>query len=263
MSRIVFANDLKKSVASAGARRPLYARPKLWLGLILVNALLIAAAAMSWKMDNLWSILPPAKAYSVTSEPLRRPVQSVSGSILGLIRSEPAPEAPPAAVAAAPAPAPAKLEPLDPKAQRAAQYIAKTYSIAREAAEIIVREAFKAGKENSVDPLLMLAIIGVESRFNPISESGAGALGLTQTMPESHPEKIATIQREQGHILNIADNIKLGTKIVAEYMRKFDGNAVLALQQYNGSLQDKTRVYSKKVLELRAKFTHATGSAGI
>lgn len=257
MSRIVFAHDLRKSVLIQDSRTPFYSRPRLWILLAVLNVILVAAVAMSWKIDSVWSVFPSATAYPVTSA-FPKPSQSASGHIIG-------PSRPTAIGDLQPEPAeltsasPEKTEPLSPQAQKAAQYIAGTYRIAGEASELIVREAYKAGKQNSVDPLLMLAVIAVESRFNPISASSVGALGLTQAMPESHPEKVAVLQREHGHILNIADNIQLGTKVVAEYMRKFDNNTVLALQQYNGSLHDKTRIYSKKVLELRAKFSQAVG----
>jgi soluble lytic murein transglycosylase-like protein len=241
MSRIVFANHLQKTIVGLDRPAPVYARPRVWLMLGLLNVSLFFAAAMSWKIDSLWTVLPAAKAY---------PIPSLSSAALSASTLSNMP--PPVAI-----PAVLRVEPLDPSAQKAAQYISKTYHIAKEASELIAREAFKAGKENHVDPLLVLAIIAVESRFNPISESQAGALGLTQAMPESHPEKVALLQKDQGHILNISDNIKLGTKIIGEYMKRFDNNAVLALQQYNGSLQDTSRSYSKHVLELRAKIGRA------
>lgn len=244
MSRIVFANDLRKTITSDGIDKlPFYAKTKVIIPLVLINIILIAALALSWKFDSVWSVLPQAKAYAI-------PTTQISGAsgiavpIKDLSEEKHEVEA---------------KTILDPKAQKAAEYIASNYRIAREAAELIAREAYKSGKENNVDPLLILAIIGIESRFNPISESQVGALGLTQTMPEAHPEKIATINRDQGHILNIADNIQIGSKIIGEYMRKFGNNSVLALQQYNGSLKDKSRIYSTKVLELRAKFAHAVG----
>lgn len=253
MSRIVFAHYLRKTInVQNSANAPLYTRPRIWIPLSLLNIAIVTAIAMSWKMDSLWVVLPQAKAYAITSTlqgRLPQPSITLPAVTLPAV-SEPAP----AALSIA---TPELRTPLDPKAQKASEYIATTYHIAREASELISREAFKAGRENSVDPLLILAIIGVESRFNPISGSQVGALGLTQTMPESHPEKVASIQRDQGNILNIADNIQLGAKVISEYMRKFGNNPVLALQQYNGSLKDKSRAYSSRVLELRAKFSHA------
>jgi soluble lytic murein transglycosylase-like protein len=244
MSRIVFANDLRKTITSDGIDKvPFYAKPKVIIPLVLINMILIVAFALSWKFDSVWSVFPQAKAYAI-------PNTQISGASDITVPGQDLPDEKHSLKA---------KTILDPKAQKAAEYIANNYRIAREAAELIAKEAYKSGKENDVDPLLILAVIGVESRFNPISESHVGALGLTQTMPEAHPEKIASIQRDQGHILNIADNIQIGSKIIGEYMRKFGNNSVLALQQYNGSLKDKSRVYSTKVLELRAKFAHAVG----
>jgi soluble lytic murein transglycosylase-like protein len=231
MSRIVFAKDLRKTLNAGADKAPLYARKSIWIPLVLFNIALAIAFGMSWRMDTVWSVLPQAKAYAIPAPAIER--QSVQQI-------------------------PAKPEALDKRAQKAAEYIATTYHIAREASELIVRESVKAGKANSVDPILILAIIGVESRFNPISESQAGALGLTQTMAEYHPEKVAKIVSEQGHILNIADNIQLGSKIIGEYMRKYGNNETLALQQYNGSLNDKSRAYSNRVLELKSKFDKAS-----
>lgn len=242
MSRIVFASELRKVIGNKGAMpAPFYARPKFWAPLVLLNCALVGSIAAPWSSSPV-AIVAPTHAPSLSALAAPAPA-SANATIIAV------PEAP-----AAPKPkAELAREPLTPQGQRAAQYIAKNYHIAREAAQLIVHEAFKAGKAHRVDPLLLLAIIGIESRYNPLSESEAGALGLTQAMPESHPEKVAAIAKQQGHILNIGDNIELGAKVIGEYLRKFDNNSVLALQQYNGSLNDSSRFYSSKVLALRAK----------
>lgn len=138
----------------------------------------------------------------------------------------------------------------DPKLEvkeRLASYISKNYQIASQSAKQIVESAFSVSEKHKTDPILMLAIIAQESRFNPIAQSSAGALGLTQAMPSAHPEKIQAIQKRSGNILNVSDNIDLGTKIFAEYLQRFKGNTTLALQQYNGNLADSNKLYSKKV----------------
>lgn len=239
MSRIVFASELRKVIGNKGAMpAPFYAQPKFWAPLVLLNCALVGSIAAPWSSAPATAAAP---IHAPTLKAMAAPAPAIAKAAIAAPPAAPKPKGEPA------------REPLTPQGQRAAQYIAKNYHIAREAAQLIVQEAFKAGKAHRVDPLLLLAIIGIESRYNPLSESEAGALGLTQAMPESHPEKVAAIAKQQGHILNIGDNIELGAKVIGEYLRKFDNNSVLALQQYNGSLNDSSRFYSSKVLALRAK----------
>lgn len=239
MSRIVYSTSLSSHLNNALGRKPFYRRPLPWLLLLLVNALLLYCFIGKVPLDALWRVLPQAKATQRSGSQISAEAE----------RAGPALEAKLAVLAA----------PVDPRQARAASYIAKKYHIAHEAAEHIASEAFKAGKRHHVDPLIMLAVIGVESHYNPLAESSVGALGLTQALPEFHPDKVAQIERQEGHILNIADNIELGSRIFSEYSQRFKGDEMMALQQYNGSLDDPTRAYSRKVLELRAELKRSVG----
>src|SRR5204863_439614 len=68
--------------------------------------------------------------------------------------------------------------------------------IATAATERMVAAAFRAAREVGLDPLLVLAVISVESRFNPIAESVMGAKGLMQIIPRYHPVKLAAVGGE-------------------------------------------------------------------
>ncbi len=138
--------------------------------------------------------------------------------------------------------------------KRLVAYISKQYSIASSAATEIIKNTFAVSKKYQIDPLLMLAIIAQESRFNPIAQSSVGALGLTQALPKAHPEKIQVIENNSGDILSVSDNVELGAKIFSEYSRRFKGNTMLALQQYNGNLADKEQRYAKKVIAHYERF---------
>lgn len=129
-----------------------------------------------------------------------------------------------------------------------ARYISETYKVKLPLAEEIVLHSFKEAIENNIEPLLMLSIIGIESSFKTESFSHVGAVGLTQVLPVWHTEKIRALKQNYGlDILSVPGNIKVGTLILKEYLEKSNGNITKALQRYNGSLNDNTAKYSKKV----------------
>jgi hypothetical protein len=66
--------------------------------------------------------------------------------------------------------------------KRVTQWIAKRYRVANDAAGMLVTEAYSAANETNLDPLLILSVIAIESRFNPFAESPVGAQGLMQVM---------------------------------------------------------------------------------
>jgi len=81
-------------------------------------------------------------------------------------------------------------------------------------------------------PQLVLAVIDVESAFDPFAVSYAGAIGLMQVMP-FWPRQLG-MSNEQ--LIRVADNVRMGTTILGYYLRKERGNYQRALQSYNGSL---------------------------
>jgi soluble lytic murein transglycosylase-like protein len=136
--------------------------------------------------------------------------------------------------------------------QRAvAEFIARRYRVADEAAARFVATAYQAGKESSVDPLLILAVIAVESRFNPVAESVLGAKGLMQVMAKFHMEKVA-LHGDQDVLLEPEANIRVGAQILREYLRRF-GETETALQMYAGNFDDANSQYAGKVLAERSR----------
>jgi soluble lytic murein transglycosylase-like protein len=99
------------------------------------------------------------------------------------------------------------------------------------------REAKRAG----LPPEMVLAVIDIESAFDPFAVSSAGAQGLMQVMP--------FWRKELGHrrLVDIHDNLLMGCTILKYYYDVEHGDWMKALARYNGSVG--RREYPQKVLD--------------
>lgn len=162
---------------------------------------------------------------------------------------------PHAAQAADPSPSRGQAVALSPdeegRYRALAEYVAKRYRVSQEVAYGLVAVAHKAGREFQLDPLLIIAIISVESSFNPIAESVAGAKGLMQIIPKYHGDKLSEFGGPEA-VFDPAANIQVGAKILREYIR-ITGNLGSALQMYNGALDDNEDQYTNKVLGVKQR----------
>lgn len=114
-----------------------------------------------------------------------------------------------------------------------ASWISKRYRIAGKASNLFVTTAYKTAFELGLDPHLILAVMAVESRFNPYAESSVGAQGLMQVMSKVHADKF----EDHGGIQYALDpvvNIKVGSKILKDYVKQ-KGSIELALKSYVGA----------------------------
>lgn len=94
-----------------------------------------------------------------------------------------------------------------------------------------------AAQNNGVRPELIWALMNIESAFNPDSISHAGAYGLLQIIPVTG-YKIADAFGVEGFgpydLIKPEVSIRMGTWYFARVMRKFHGDASLAMAGYNG-----------------------------
>ena len=124
---------------------------------------------------------------------------------------------------------------LAPALQALAKDIARRFHLAESAALGITHAAFTAGRIRGIDPVLVLAVAAVESKFksravNPVT----GATGLMQVVPQWHQDKIVKLGGDPALLL-IEPNIAVGTAILADYLEAEDGNLEQALGRYLGS----------------------------
>jgi hypothetical protein len=131
--------------------------------------------------------------------------------------------------------------------KRVTAWLAKRYRVAGDATNMLVSAAYLNAKEIKLDPLLILAVMAIESRFNPFAESPVGAQGLMQVMSKIHKEKF----EDHGGIkaaLNPAANIRVGSMILKDYVRR-GGSVEAGLKMYVGAANFETDFgYGAKVL---------------
>ena len=95
----------------------------------------------------------------------------------------------------------------------------------------IVRESRRRG----LDPLMVAAVIEIESRFDPFAVSPAGAYGLMQLMPPTAQELFVgrKASLKTAHLFNPVLNIELGTAYIGQLLHRFNGDLQRALIAYN------------------------------
>ncbi len=94
----------------------------------------------------------------------------------------------------------------------------------------------KYSQEYEIDPLLVFALIKVESHFNSEAKSASGARGLMQLMPDTAHWAAEQLDIEglEDHQLNEPTiNLLLGCWYLSDLMREFDGQVPLVLAAYN------------------------------
>jgi hypothetical protein len=122
---------------------------------------------------------------------------------------------------------------LAPSGNNVATYLARRYHVAEGAVRVVVAAAQSSGKERQVDPLLILAVVAVESSMNPFAQSPVGATGLMQVMPDLHGGKFVSQETARGPLDPVA-NIRVGSQILADLIHR-GGSVERGLQLYVGA----------------------------
>jgi len=130
--------------------------------------------------------------------------------------------------------------------QALATYLSRRYRVSAAATQDLVGAAYRAAELTNLDPLLILAVVAVESGFNPIAESSYGAKGLMQVVPRYHEERLA-FHGGAETVLEPQTNIRVGAEILSDYIRR-TGSLEAGLQMYAGAADDSAAQYARKVL---------------
>ncbi len=144
---------------------------------------------------------------------------------------EPQPErAAPDAVARATA-----VDPKDLTRQQAAvaQWLSRRYRVAPEPVSRLVQEAWLVGHKAGLDPTLILAIMAIESSFNPFAQSAVGAQGLMQVMTKIHDDKYERFGGNHA-AFDPVTNLRVGVQVLKECIARA-GSLEGGLRYYVGA----------------------------
>ena len=141
--------------------------------------------------------------------------------------------------------------------QRAvAEFFEKKYGLDKSKIEEYVSNAVLISREVKIDPVLLLAVMSVESNFNPMTKSEAGAEGLMQVMTNVHKEKYAPYGGVAGAVKPEV-NIRIGAYIL-KYLIATSGSLRNGLKFYvgagnadnDGGYADKVMAERNRIIEL-------------
>lgn len=144
---------------------------------------------------------------------------------------------------------------LSPEMERVRDWVSDRYRVPSETLEPVLAAAEEAGRDRGIDPLLIVAIMAVESSFNPRAVSHMGAQGLMQVIPRYHQDKIGK-KRGKNALFDPEFNVHVGTQVLHETITRY-GSVQRALQAYNGSLGDPSMRYPRKVMAMKKRLLAA------
>ncbi len=131
-------------------------------------------------------------------------------------------------------------------------WLSKKYHVAPEPIGALVEEAYELGGKSQIEPTLILAVMAIESGFNPFAQSGVGAQGLMQVMTRMHSEKYEGFGGDLA-AFDPVTNLRVGVKILKDFILRA-GSVEGGLKLYVGDTSSSDdKAYSAKVLAEQAK----------
>ncbi len=130
---------------------------------------------------------------------------------------------------------------------RLVQWLARKYRVAPEPLSAIVSDVFDVAPKNQVDPWLVIAVIAVDSNFNPFFQSPSGKLGLMQYQPEQASSRTSAYGGAMASFDPLS-NVRMGLAVLKDSLL-MAGTVREGLKLYSGEYAPgEDELYVNKVL---------------
>jgi hypothetical protein len=129
---------------------------------------------------------------------------------------------------------------------RVADWLSRKYRVAKEPISALVAEAYEVGHKTRLDPMLILSVMAMESRFNPFAASPVGAHGLMQVMTRVHSDKFEGFGGDLA-AFDPVSNLRVGALVLKDTIRRA-GSVEGGLRLYVGAVSSDGADYINKVL---------------
>ncbi|MCV0438672.1 MAG: lytic transglycosylase domain-containing protein [Hydrogenophaga sp.] len=125
-------------------------------------------------------------------------------------------------------------------------WLSRKYRVAPEPLSVLVAEAFQIGEKAKLDPTLILAVMAVESRFNPFAQSPVGAQGLMQVLTRMHTEKYDDFGGQLA-AFDPVSNLRVGARVLQDAVKRA-GSVEGGLRLYVGAVSTDGSWYINRVM---------------
>jgi len=137
-----------------------------------------------------------------------------------------------------------------PTAEEIATVVSARFHIRLTDARQIGHAVLNASTRYAISPLLLLAVIAVESSFDRFAISVVGAKGLMQVLPSQHRDLVL----RTSDLSDTRTNVRIGSAILRDYIRTSDGNLDEALSRYSGGAKDYARRVAEHMMKMKTEF---------
>ena len=124
------------------------------------------------------------------------------------------------------------VQDLLPEQAKVTHWLSRKYKVSPQPLSALVSEAWQLGQLSQLPPTLILAVMAVESGFNPFAKGKQGAMGLMQIEPQAHEDAL----NQFGGRLAAFDpltNVRIGARLLQANIKEA------------GSLEEGLRLYGR------------------